>query len=70
MPSALAIPQMHPMPALAPPERQAPATILPTAAGHPAQEERASGRRSRSGHPPQLRVWQADVPCVHQSYTH
>ena len=58
------------MPALTPPERHAPATILPTAARHPAQEERASGRRSRSGRPPRLRVCQADVPCVHKWYTH
>ena len=41
---------------------------LPPLPTIPAQEERANGRRSRSGCPPRLRVWQADVPCVLQWY--
>ena len=57
------------MPALALPVHPAPATTLPPLPTIPAQEERASGRRSRSGRPPRLRVWQADVPCVLQWYT-
>lgn len=46
------------------------AQLPPPRCHHPAQEERANGRRSRSGpRPPRLRVWQADVPCVLQWYT-
>ena len=41
---------------------------LPPLPTIPAQEERANGRRSRSGCPPRLRVWQVDVPCVLQWY--